>query len=166
VRRDLAELLHRETAAMNLDNFVVRPRRRIVEQYAKPEAWKTLTPEARSSSPPRWPACLPKWQRKARKRQALRPAGPQLQLALLRAEPAFRASARAVIEIAGLLEEKSAIPMVREQMVLIQAVQTDDWWQDVTVAMLEGCAGVARAGALDRQAPAQADLHRLRGRDG
>ena len=40
-------------------------------------------------------------------------------------------------EIAGLLEEKDAIPMVREQMALIQDVQTDEWWQDVTVPMLE-----------------------------
>jgi type I restriction enzyme R subunit len=36
-----------------------------------------------------------------------------------------------------LLEEKAAIPMVREQMALIQDVQTDEWWQDVTVPMLE-----------------------------
>src|SRR5437667_159661 len=33
--------------------------------------------------------------------------------------------------------EKSAIPMVRDQMALIQDVQTDEWWQDVTVPMLE-----------------------------
>ena len=32
-------LLHGEVAAMNLDNFVVRPKRRLVEKYAKPEAW-------------------------------------------------------------------------------------------------------------------------------
>jgi type I restriction enzyme R subunit len=42
-------LLQRETAAMNLDNFVVRPRRRIVEKYAKPEAWAVLSPEALSA---------------------------------------------------------------------------------------------------------------------
>jgi len=41
------------------------------------------------------------------------------------------------MEIAALLEEKAAIPMVREQMVLIQGVQTEEWWQDVTVPMLE-----------------------------
>ncbi|EQD37873.1 type III restriction protein res subunit, partial [mine drainage metagenome] len=29
-------------------------------------------------------------------------------------------------------------PMVRDQMVLIQDVQSDAWWQDVTVPMLEG----------------------------
>ena len=37
----------------------------------------------------------------------------------------------------GLLEEKETIPLVREQMPLIQALQTDEWWQDVTVPMLE-----------------------------
>jgi len=60
-----------------------------------------------------------------------------LQLALLRAEPGFARLRDRVKEIAGLLEEKAAIPMVREQMPLIQDVQTDEWWQDVTVPMLE-----------------------------
>lgn len=39
--------------------------------------------------------------------------------------------------IAGLLEEKSAIPMVKERLALIHDLQTDEWWQDVTVPMLE-----------------------------
>ncbi|MFO0700219.1 MAG: type I restriction-modification enzyme R subunit C-terminal domain-containing protein [Nitrospira sp.] len=60
-----------------------------------------------------------------------------LQLAALRAEPGFARLRDRVKEIAGLLEEKSAIPMVREQMALIQDVQSDEWWQDVTVSMLE-----------------------------
>jgi hypothetical protein len=60
-----------------------------------------------------------------------------LQLALLRSEPAFGRLRDQVKAIAGLLEEKSAIPMVRDQMPLIQDVQTDEWWQDVTVPMLE-----------------------------
>ena len=46
VRRAVRELLHREVAAMNLDNFVVRPRRRTVEKYAKPDAWTVLSAEA------------------------------------------------------------------------------------------------------------------------
>jgi type I restriction enzyme R subunit len=36
-----------------------------------------------------------------------------------------------------LLEEKTSIPMVNQQLVLIQEIQTDEWWQDVTTAMLE-----------------------------
>jgi type I restriction enzyme, R subunit len=46
VRRCVAELLQREVAAMNVDNFVVRPYRRLVEKYAKPEAWVALASEA------------------------------------------------------------------------------------------------------------------------
>ena len=41
-----AALLQSEVAAMNVDNFVVRPKRRLVEKYAKPEAWIELQPEA------------------------------------------------------------------------------------------------------------------------
>ena len=45
LRRDVALLLQTEVAAMNVDNFVVRPRRRLVEKYSKPEAWLELRPE-------------------------------------------------------------------------------------------------------------------------
>lgn len=60
-----------------------------------------------------------------------------LQLSLLRSEPAFNRLRDQVRAIAGLLEEKDAIPMVREQIALIQEVQADEWWQDVTIPMLE-----------------------------
>jgi len=46
VRRATGELLHAEVAAMNLDNFVVRPKRRAVEKYGEAEAWAVLSPEA------------------------------------------------------------------------------------------------------------------------
>jgi type I restriction enzyme R subunit len=137
VRRTISERLHRETAAMNLDNFVVRSKRRVVEKYAKPEAWVLLTTEALSELSHEV-AGLP---------SELDPEGEDakrfdllilnLQLALLRAEPGFERLRDHVKEIAGLLEEKSAIPIVRDHMVLIQDVQTDEWWQDVTVPMLE-----------------------------
>ena len=45
VRFSIAETLHSEIASMNLDNFVVRPRRRLVEKYSKPEAWIKLSSE-------------------------------------------------------------------------------------------------------------------------
>jgi type I restriction enzyme R subunit len=138
VRAQLAVLLQREVVAMNLDNFVVRPKRRIVEPYARPEAWATLSPESLSELS-REVAGLP---------SALDPEGEEakrfdllvlkLQLAMLRCEPGFVRLREQVKGLAGLLEEKSAIPMVRDQMAFIQDVQTDAWWQDVTVPMLEG----------------------------
>jgi type I restriction enzyme R subunit len=61
----------------------------------------------------------------------------RLQLALLRSEPGFTRLRDEVKKLAGLLEDKSAIPMVRERMTLIQDVRTDEWWQHVSVPMLE-----------------------------
>jgi len=61
----------------------------------------------------------------------------RLEIALLHAGHGFAALRDRVKEIAGLLEEKSAIPMVNAQMPLILDVQTDEWWQGVTVPMLE-----------------------------
>ncbi len=37
----------------------------------------------------------------------------------------------------GLLEAQSNIPVIQKQMPLIQAVASEEWWQDVTIWMLE-----------------------------
>jgi type I restriction enzyme, R subunit len=137
VRRSLAETLQREVAAMNLDNFVVRPRRRLVEKYAKPEAWVALPAEALtelSHEVAGLPSELDPENEEAKRFDLL---ALSLQLSLLRHEPGFPRLRDRVKQIAGLLEEKAAIPMVHDQMPLIQDVQTDEWWQDVTVPMLE-----------------------------
>jgi type I restriction enzyme R subunit len=59
------------------------------------------------------------------------------ELALLRVEPAFRGLRSRIIEIASLLEGVSNVPMVAAEMALIQEVQTEDFWQDITVPMVE-----------------------------
>lgn len=138
VRAQTAALLHREVASMNLDNFVVRPRRRVVEKYAKPESWGILSPEdllVLSHQVAGLPAELDPENEEAKRFDLL---VLNLQLAMLRSEPSFARRRDQVKELAGLLEEKSAIPMVRDQMALIQVVQTEEWWRDVTVPMLEG----------------------------
>ena len=89
-----------------------------------------------------------------------------LQLAVLRAEPAFERLRDQVKAIAGVLEEKPAIPMVREQMALIQDVQT----RRMVAGRHRADAGAgppaaAAAGHADREARSQADLHGFRGPD-
>jgi type I restriction enzyme R subunit len=137
VRQVVAEMLQREVAAMNLDNFVVRPHRRLVEKYAKPEAWLSLAREATtelSRNVAGLPTELDPDSEEAKRFDLL---VLNLQLALLRSEPGFERLRDRVKEIAGLLSEKSSIPMVQAQMPLILEIQTDIWWQDATAAMLE-----------------------------
>jgi len=63
--------------------------------------------------------------------------GEKRKLALLRHEHSFTRWSKDVREIASALNEKTAIPMVREQLELIIELQTDEYWQDVTAEMLE-----------------------------
>lgn len=61
-----------------------------------------------------------------------------LQLVLLQNNPSQANDQFKVREIAQGSEEKSAIPSVVALLTLIQELQTDAWWQDVTLPMLEG----------------------------
>src|SRR5271166_7014937 len=50
---------------------------------------------------------------------------------------AFTRLSNQLKEIASALEEKANIPMVQQQIVLIEEIQTDDFWQGVTAPILE-----------------------------
>lgn len=137
VRHSIAETLHSEIASMNLDNFVVRPKRRLVERYSRSEAWLKLSGEDLSELSHEVAGLPSEMEPEAEEAKRFDLLVLNLQLALLRAEPAFERLRNQVRDIAGLLEEKSAIPMVRDQMALILDVQTDEWWENVTTPMLE-----------------------------
>ena len=137
VRHDVAARLHTEVAAMNTENFVVRPRRRSVERFAAPAAWAALTPADRqelATEVAGLPSELDPEPEEAKRFDLLL---LRVQLAVLRHEPRFESLRDQVRAIAGLLEEKASIPMVRDQLALILDVQRDEWWQDVTMPMLE-----------------------------
>ena len=61
--------------------------------------------------------------------------GPNLRL--LRVDPAFQGLRTRITEIASLLEELGNVPMVAAEMALILEIQTDEFWQDITLPMLE-----------------------------
>lgn len=62
LRGEVAGLLHRSVAAMNLDNFVVRPRRKSVERFSKLQAHgQRSTPTASPSWAKGLPDCPRSW---------------------------------------------------------------------------------------------------------
>jgi type I restriction enzyme R subunit len=137
VQGSVVDRLRDEVAAMNLDNFLVRPKRRLVEKYSRPEAWAALSKDGRRDLADQvagLPTELPTEDEEAKRFDLLL---LRLQLAVLHAEPSFDRLRDQVKAIAGLLEEKSTIPMVHAQMVIIEEIQSDEWWRDVTIPMLE-----------------------------
>ena len=136
-RRSIAELLRAEVAAMNVDNVVVRPHRRLIEHFREAEAWKALDVGGMSDlahNVAGLPAALDPEPEEAKRFDLL---VLRLELALLRTEPAFPWLQQQVQAIAHLLEDYPTIPAVAKELALIAEVQTDEWWVDVTLPMLE-----------------------------
>ncbi len=145
LRNDLSGLLHQQVAGMNLDNFVVRPRRKSVEKFAKPESWHRLDSESRhelSEQVADLPTALLDNDEEAKRFDML---VLRTQLSILQATPDFIALRTSMQAIASALEEQEAIPAIKAQMVLIQSVAGDEWWEDVTIAMLEATRKKLRA---------------------
>lgn len=137
LRGEVASLLQQSVAAMNVDNFVVRPRRQSVERFAKAESWQSLGVEDFNELTTRvagLPTELPDEDEEAKRFDMLL---LRAQLAILQARPDFSSLREKIQRIAQLLEEQGAIPAIMAEMVLIQAVAADEWWEDVTVPMLE-----------------------------
>ena len=138
LRVDTAWSLYKVVVGMNLDNVLVRPHRRLVEQYAQWPAWSALTEEAGGDVAENL-AGLPSSELD-RDEQAkrfdlliLRRQLAQLQDDALAAEQ-LRDK---VQNIASALLTKTTIPSVAAQQVLIDEVAGDTWWIDVTLPMLE-----------------------------
>ena len=59
------------------------------------------------------------------------------QLSILQAKPDFASLRQKIQAIASALEEQTAIPAIKAEILLIHAVAGDEWWEGVTVPMLE-----------------------------
>ncbi len=134
---DIAGTLHAEVSAMNVDNFVVRTQRKYVEQYRDAKAWENIPPDEAMEIANRL-AGLPS-EREAEDETAKRfdLLMMKTQLAILDKSSTFKRLEATVRDLATRLEEKGSIPVVREQMPLILEIQTDEYWADVSLPMLD-----------------------------
>ena len=137
------DLLHHRVAGMNLDNFIVRPRRQIVERYQSRQRWQALDiqqqAEIKNQLAELPSESLPLNAEEAQEEMALRFDHLVLRMQVAKLEEGIvpenlRLQA---LELAHQLEAKSSIPQVKAKLAFIQQVQSDDWWQDVTIPMLD-----------------------------
>lgn len=139
LRQELATMLQQCVAAMNIDNFVVRPQRKAVEKFAQPQAWQKLGVEEfaeLASKVAGLPSQITDEDEEAKRFDLL---VLRLQLAILNSPRAERSRSlkERMQAIANALEQQMAIPSIKAEMVLIQAIAGEEWWEDVTVPMLE-----------------------------
>jgi type I restriction enzyme R subunit len=123
---------------MNRENFIVRMHLEPVERFQQADAWQHLTEEDREvlqNQVAGLPSELPTDDIESRLFDLL-----ALRMQLFTAEgdaSRFETSRQRVVEIAMLLEEKSAIPAVKAQLEYLARLQEPDFWQDIGLAELE-----------------------------
>jgi type I restriction enzyme, R subunit len=130
-------LLRKQIANMNVDNFLVRPQREWVERYRADAPWTELDLERAIELADRLadlPTALPDDDEEAKRFDLLI---LRLQLCRLLDTPGLERLRHQVQEIASGLLEQLAIPAIREQQELLDELAGDDWWEDVTLPMLE-----------------------------
>ena len=130
--------LHREVAAMNRENFIVRMQLEAVERFQKRESWKRLTAsdvEILQSEVAGLPSEIENDDVESRlfDLKALK-----MQLALAEGDTGtYEKHRRRVVEIAMLLEEKSTIPVVAAQLAYLASVQENAFWEGIGLNGLE-----------------------------
>ncbi|MFC4373752.1 DEAD/DEAH box helicase family protein [Nocardia halotolerans] len=154
LRRDTADLLHGQVAGMRLDNFIVRTRRREVEKYADRAAWDSAL-EQQAAEIVGSLADLPTTVRDSDE------MAKRFDLAILRGQLAVVVGDGILLRHAdtirgvadGLLDTGLAIPKVKAKEELLREVASDEWWEDVTVEMLEHARREVRSivGLLDKK---------------
>lgn len=137
IRSDALRTLQDTVGGLNLDNFIVRRHRRAVEKYKKSESWMLLSDEVRKElvdeiAP--LPSAKSLGIEEAKRFDLLMFS---LELALLKGSKRFDTLKKQLLEIASALEDQTGIPAIAHQAVLLEEIQTQQWWEGVTVPLLE-----------------------------
>jgi type I restriction enzyme, R subunit len=137
MRADTAKFLHAIVAGMSLDNFVVRPQRRWVETWSNEKSWYTLNAEQLNELAQHvsgLPSAVRDDDEEAKRFDLLM---LRTQLGCVRGDIGYVRLRDQVRSLTDALSELGSIPDVKKHMVLIEAIAGEDWWQDVTLPMLE-----------------------------
>jgi type I restriction enzyme, R subunit len=137
VRTDALKTLQDTVGGLSLDNFIVRQHRRTVEKYRGSDAWKELDSETRQELIDEI-APLPSAHRLGTEEAKLFDLLVfSLELAFLKGSKRFDTLRKQLVEVASALEDQTGIPSIAHQAELIQEIQTDHWWEGITVPLLE-----------------------------
>lgn len=134
---DLADALHGYVAAMNTNNFIVRPQREYVDPFQSRQRWDTLnrTDAAQLAQyVSGLPSTLPNEEETAKRFDLM---VLDMQLAHLEGAVRFNTLRDKVIDIAENLETKIAIPKVNAQLAFIHDIQTEIFWEGITLPLME-----------------------------
>ncbi|MGH8160445.1 MAG: type I restriction-modification enzyme R subunit C-terminal domain-containing protein [Rhodanobacter sp.] len=137
LRKELTDGLHGEVAAMNLDNFIVRTEREHVTRFVDRNQWDVLDDSALGDLRAHVAGLPSEREPEHITAKLFDLICLNLQLALVRSTADFVGYRDKIIDLASELETKDTIPAVRAELALIQDVQGEEFWKDITLPMIE-----------------------------
>lgn len=137
------DMLHHLVSGMNLDNFIVRPKRQAVEPFLERAHWDNID-DTKFTELESQISALPTEAEAFNSDEQLNYLSHRfdslvltMELDLLEKGILSETSRVRVVEFAEQLEAKSTIPAVQAQLQLIQDIQTQEFWQDIHLVTLE-----------------------------
>ncbi|MEO0485532.1 MAG: DEAD/DEAH box helicase family protein [Pseudomonadota bacterium] len=137
VATEIKDRLHQEVLGINLENFIVRQARRPVERFQSAEAWDTLDLDARLALVEEVAGLPSAFEDGGLAAKQFDLLVLNAQLLLLRGDAAFANRQNRIVSFAFALESLSNVPAVAQELELLLAIQNDEFWQDITVEILE-----------------------------
>ena len=134
----LTDELHGAVAAMNRENFIVRMHLEAVNRFRERKAWEQLSDSDVEVLQLEIAGLPNEIETDDIESRMFDLTALRMQLALAEGnETVFESHRQRVVEIAMLLEEKSAIPAVRTQLGYLAAVRETDFWEGIGLSGLE-----------------------------
>ena len=138
VHQNMRQSLQSEVKSMNNDNFIVKSEIEHVEHFKNDDAWNNLDDLAIGKLREHISKLPNQLEPETLEAKLFDMLCYNLELAVLeKNSKAIENYANRVIEIASKLESKENIPVVAEQIALIQDIQTVEYWKGITLPMLE-----------------------------
>lgn len=128
--------LHEIVSTMDVNNFIVRTKRQYVEKYRERSNWEELS-RGELMDLLEHVASLPYDDNDEEFARRFDLLVLSLELAILEVDPKLPRYQERIRELGSGLEEKRSVPLVNEHMPLILEIQTDEFWEHVTLPMLE-----------------------------
>lgn len=137
------DMVHHKVSGMNLDNFIVRPKRELLEPFLERDRWNNLGDEDLTNIEQHLSA-LPSEAEQFNADEANNEMSNRLdnlcltmQLQVLTQNIVGETERTKTIEIAEKLEQKRSIPAVEAQLPLIQDIQSIEFWQYIDPITIE-----------------------------
>lgn len=138
VQQDMRQSLQTEVKSMNNENFIVKSELEHVEHFKNDDAWNNLDDLAIGTLREHISKLPNQLEPETLEAKLFDMLCYNLEMAVLeKNNTAIQSYANKVIEIASKLESKENIPVVAEQITLIQDIQTVEYWKGITLPMLE-----------------------------